>query len=162
MDGFNPSPSIKIMTIVLHRPHRCLFQYITCPLSFIFSPRSWRVRQIMYGCKMLEVLMANAFHRLVMRCNNEVTQWELSWIVGVGMHTVSHTNSSSITHTRAECHSDTHFTITPHPKTFCLFFYTTVICMHSDWNSCRIQYEGCFAAKRVFKQTLLTNNIHEL
>lgn len=61
----------------------------------------------MYGCKMLEVLMANASHRLLMRCNNEVTQRELSWIIGVEMHVGSHTNSSSILHTGAEF-SQTH------------------------------------------------------
>lgn len=60
--------------------------------------------------------MANASHRLLMRCNNEVTQWELSWIIGVGMHIVSRTRSSNGMVLR-QTHSRSVFS-----------FHTTVIC----------------------------------
>lgn len=101
--------------------------------SFIFSLRSWRKRQEMYGCKMPEVLIANASHRLLMRCNNEVTQWELAWIIGVWMHIVSRTRSNSKMHTRAECWSDTHFQLTPHSKQVVFLLYHSelqMFCQH--------------------------------
>lgn len=101
MDGFNLLNKDYDHCSPLAMPVFVATRYLSS--SFIFSPRSWRKRQEMFGCKMPEVLIANVSHRLLMRCNNEVTQWELSWIIDVWMHVVSRTQSNSIMHTRAEC-----------------------------------------------------------